>query len=198
MENLIRNSTFTDPKKWNVKDMKIIDNHLKEQGLEPFFGRKHYMPHNVVMARMNGIHETQGNINNDYVCFKILSKPTGTNGTIKIHNELLNKLSVEDYNKEERKFPFKLEWSGKNTKIKQPCYYPTHMENNQNNPLPLKNLLFPHIPKKKWKGRFALKIRFIDGNRLHWSLSNIEIMTSKQYNNHPNKNNLIMLDNWVF
>ena len=183
---------------WSVADMKLFDKLLIQQGHEPFFGWRHYMPNNVVMARMNGTYESNGEDDGDYVNFNIWSKQTKNNGVLKIHNELLNKISDEDYNKSEKKFPFKIEWSGKNSKIRQPCYYPTHREDNQNNPLPLKYLLFPHIPKKKWKGRWGLKIRFIDGNRLHWSLSNIEIMTSKQYNNHPNKNELTMLDEWVF
>ena len=191
MNNLLTKlSTGTE---FTVSDMKELDKRLIERGHEPFFGFAHYMPHNVAMARMNGTHETQGNINNDYVCFDIWSKSTRTNGNIKIHNELLNKLSVEDYNKEERKLPFNLEWSGKNSKIKQPCYYPTHRKINQNNPLPLKNLLFPEVENIGRK-----KIRFIDGDRLHWSSSNIQIMRRKDYNNHPNKNNLTMLDEWVF
>ena len=182
---------------WNAADMKLFDELLIQQGCDPFFGWRNYIPHNtphnVVMARINGTHESKGGDDGNYVNFDIWSKQTKNNGVLKIHKGLLNKVSVEDYNKQEKKFPFSIEWSGKNSKIKQPCYYPTHKENNNNNPLPLKNLLFPEIKGIRYK-----KIRFLDGDRLHWSSNNIQIMSRKEYNNHPNKNELTMLDEWVF
>ena len=97
----------------------------------------------------------------------------------------------------QKKFPFKIEWSGKNSKIRQLVII-LHTRRIIKIIHFLLNIYYFHIYQKKWKGRWGLKIRFIDGNRLHWSLSNIEIMTSKQYNNHPNKNELTMLDEWVF
>ena len=74
------------------------------------------------------------------MCFDIYSR--GNKRSLRIHNDLLNKISEEDYLN--NRFPFKLEWLGKNSKIKQPSYYPTHKSGlgNQNNPLPLKYLLF--------------------------------------------------------
>ena len=179
---------------FSVSDMKEFDKELLKVGQEPFFGWKWYMPQNVVNARIKGNFGTQGTINSDdYVCFDIWSKQTNRKGNLKISNELLTKVSIEDYYREEKKFPFTIEWSGKNSKIKQPCYYPTHREVNQNNPLPLKNLLFPEIKSIKYK-----KIIFLDGDRLHWSSNNIKFMTRKEYNNHPKKNELTILDEWVF
>ena len=181
-------------------EMKRYDDGLIERGGRAIFGHHFYthIPNGVLcQRRTNELYaETIGSADGDYVCFDIYSR--GNKRSLRIHNDLLNKISEEDYLN--NRFPFKLEWLGKNTKLKQPSYYPTHKSGlgNQNNPLPLKYLLFPHIPKNKWKGRWGLKIRFIDDDRLHWSPSNIEIMTSKQYNNHPNKNNITILDEWIF
>ena len=86
---------------WSVADMKLFDELLIQQGHEPF-GWTHYMPNNVDMARMNGTHESNGEDDGDSVNFNIWSKQTKNNGVLKIHKELLNKISDEDYNKSEK------------------------------------------------------------------------------------------------
>ena len=65
------------------------------------------MPNNVV-TRMNGTYESNGEDDGDYVNFNIWSKQTKNNGVLKIHNELLNKISDEDYNKSEKNFHLRL------------------------------------------------------------------------------------------
>jgi len=174
-------------------EMRRFDNGLAERGRRPFFGHHFYsdLPQGVNIARHSNelFAESTGSTDGDYVSFDIYSR--GNKRVLRIHNNLLSKISEEDYLN--KKFPFKLEWLGKNSKIKQPCYYPTHKLLNQNNPLPLKYLLFPEEKKLKY-----LKIRFLDGDRLHWSPSNIQFMSRKEYNNHHNKNNITILDDWIF
>ena len=193
--NELYHKVHTDRFSLTPVEMKRFDDGLIERGGDLFFGHHFYthIPNGVLCQRYtNELYaETIGSADGDYVCFDIYSR--GNKRSLRIHNDLLNKISEEDYLN--NRFPFKLEWLGKNSKIKQPSYYPTHKSGlgNQNNPLPLKYLLFPEKTNLKY-----IKIRFLDGDRLHWSPSNIQFMSRKQYNAHPNKNNITILDEWIF
>ena len=136
------------------------------------------------------IKTTKGELEGNYVNFSIKKSPL-CSSTLKIHRNLLEKVIDSKYDKEKREFKEELLWRGKNSGLKQPMFYDTSKFSG--NPIPLKDLLFPNMENPKWLK--YKKIKFKDGNRLHWSEDNIEIISRAEY---TKNNNVVVLDEWTF
>jgi hypothetical protein len=185
----------TIPNSLSDEEKKYIDRVHLNNGESPLFNA--VISNRIYVAYMNSkLKTTKGTLMGDYVHFPIKNKQYNTN-IIKIHKNLLNNLSKDIYDETCLELKEELLWTNKNCKLTQPMYYDTHTQGSiwNGNPLPLKNLLFPQYSKNKWRGRYPLRLKFIDGDRLHWSKDNIEIITSKEYN--KNKN-VVILDEWTF
>ena len=182
------------------QDKKNVDKLLRLQGGPPIFESSN-AGYNIrhALGEKGEIETTQGKPDGDYVSFPIKTELFGhyeKNSTIiKIHTDLLNNISETIYNRNIYLLNIPLLWDkanprDKKSRLKQPIYIPQPAKWGENYK-PLKNLLFPNIKNIRYK-----KIQFKDGNRLHWSNSNIVILKKSEYNK-KKKSNVVVLDEWT-
>ena len=165
----------------NKMENEIITNLIDQPG----YNARH------AMGEMGKIERTEGTNEDFYVHFPITTELSGglNRAVIRIHKELLNKLSNEYYNPETFTLNIPLFYGRAtcSTGIKQPYYLPQPY-NYGDNGQPLKNLLFPEDLKCNKYSVWS----FNDGDRLHWSEQNIDIIARRNYN--EDKEYYVILD----